>query len=288
MSALPYFQLMRIPAVFTAISNIVAAHLIVSQGKIQWGVLLLLAAASSFLYTGGMVLNDCFDAVEDATECPSRPIPSGAIGLHTAWLFGAVLLAIGILLASLVGFLQLVIAGVLVLLILFYNGVAKNRVFAAPAMGSCRLANWVLGLSVTGVSAITFLLALPVFFYVTSLTILSKVETTARSRTPLIGCIAGMLATGVTVLLLTYAGVLPHQWALIPLLIALVLVLKYLLITLNKYTPEQIQQTIMLLVLGIIPLDAIMVFAGGPWWGGIIILMLWFPGRLLARLINVT
>ncbi|TPW09873.1 MAG: hypothetical protein FD130_2377, partial [Halothiobacillaceae bacterium] len=36
----PYYRLMRLPAVFSAISNIVAAHLIVTQGQIEWQLLL--------------------------------------------------------------------------------------------------------------------------------------------------------------------------------------------------------------------------------------------------------
>jgi 4-hydroxybenzoate polyprenyltransferase len=42
------------------------------------------------------------------------------------------------------------------------------------------------------------------------------------------------------------------------------------------------------LILGIIPLDAILVFAGGPWWGGLVILALLIPGRYLARILYVT
>jgi len=40
--------------------------------------------------------------------------------------------------------------------------------------------------------------------------------------------------------------------------------------------------------MGIIPLDALLVLAGGPWWGGVLVLALLLPSRLFGRLVYVT
>ena len=285
---LPFLQLMRIPAVFTAVSNILAAHLIVTQGDIHWGTLLLLAAASACLYSGGMVLNDYFDADEDARDRPSRPIPSGAVPRRTALRFAALLLAVGLLLAGLASGTSLLIAALLVALIVLYDGLAKQTPLAAPVMAACRAANWALGLSAVALDAHSLWLALPVFLYVTSLTLLSRVETSADDRRPLYACATGMLATAIAIAWLVEAGTLSHAWTLLPLGFLLAVVLRQLQATLHDFRPEQVQKAVMMLVLGIIPLDAMLAFAGGPWWGGVLVLALWFPGRALAKMMSVT
>src|SRR5690606_7494264 len=76
---LPYLRLIRAPAVFTAISNIVAAHLVAASGVIEWGSLAALVLASCALLAAGMVLNDCFDQYVDARTHPKRPLPSRAV-----------------------------------------------------------------------------------------------------------------------------------------------------------------------------------------------------------------
>jgi len=68
----------------------------------------------------------------------------------------------------------------------------------------------------------------------------------------------------------------------------LLLVLARLALAYREFNPRTIQHSVGLLVMGIIPLDTLLVFAGGPWWGGIIILALMLPGRLLGRLVYVT
>ena len=52
---------MRFPAVFTAWSNIIAAAIIGLNGNFSWFSLIVLIFSTSFLYLGGMILNDWFD-----------------------------------------------------------------------------------------------------------------------------------------------------------------------------------------------------------------------------------
>ena len=79
-----YFELMRFPAVFTAVADVMMGYL-VTHGNLQPGhVFALSLVASISIYLAGMVLNDVFDAEVDARERPERPIPSGRIALRMA------------------------------------------------------------------------------------------------------------------------------------------------------------------------------------------------------------
>src|SRR5476649_222894 len=55
-----------------------------SDGGNFWKLPLLLVGVSA-LYTGGMFLNDAFDADFDQQRRVSRPIPSGQISVETVW-----------------------------------------------------------------------------------------------------------------------------------------------------------------------------------------------------------
>ncbi len=285
---LAYLRLLRVPAVFTALSNIIAAHLLVTQGRIQWPALALLAAASGALYLAGMVLNDCFDLAEDRRDRPQRPLPSGVIPVAAAWKLGWLLLVIGVVLAGMVGGRQWFIAIVLAGAVVLYDGALKATPWGVPLMGVCRYLNWLLGLSVAPLTGHSLLLGLPIFVYVSSLTLLSRVETSARSRLPLLLCASGMVLTAVLIAIFNRVGLLPHTWALLLVGTALLAVLSKLVATYRDFSPPSIQGSVGMLVMGIIPLDALLAFAGGPWWGGIVILALMVPGRLIGRWVYVT
>jgi len=66
----------------------------------------------------------------------------------------------------------------------------------------------------------------------------------------------------------------------------LVLYLTY--ITWHDFQPPGIQHMVKTLVIGIIPLDAILVWAGGNGGGGLLILSLLIPVRLMAKRLYVT
>lgn len=283
-----YLQLVRAPAVFTSLSNILAAQLVATQGHPAWPVLALLGLASMALYSAGMVLNDCFDFEEDRRERPSRPLPSGRIALRTAWRLGWALMGIGVLLAGFVGMKPLVIALLLGGAVLAYDGGAKHTRLGPVVMGGCRYLNWLLGLSVVELDISHFGLALPVFLYVLALTALSAEETQAQNRRPVYACGLGLLACAGVIALLHFGGVLPHHWALAPLAAGLAYLAWRLRELIRNFTPAAIQGTMKTLILGIIPVDALLVFSGAPWWGGVLVASLLVPGSLLARRMKVT
>src|SRR5262245_14565434 len=95
-----WLQLLRLPNVFTAVSDVMMGYLVTNRGVVQSPLYLsLLVVVSCCLYLSGMVLNDVFDVDIDAREQPERPIPSGRVSRATAKSAGWGLLATGLLVA---------------------------------------------------------------------------------------------------------------------------------------------------------------------------------------------
>jgi 4-hydroxybenzoate polyprenyltransferase len=111
-----------------------------SGGGNFWKLPLLLLGTSA-LYTGGMFLNDAFDADFDRQRRATRPIPSGAISLESVWRFGWAWLALGILCLLFLGKIAGALAVVLAVCILIYNAVHKAVTASPWLIGLCRF--WV-------------------------------------------------------------------------------------------------------------------------------------------------
>ena len=281
-------ELVRAPAIFTAVSNILAAHWIATAGHIDWRVFVLTAGASAFLYAAGMVLNDCFDVEEDARMRPRRPLPSGRVSMPAAWASGWFMLAGGIALAGMAGARQAAIAGLLALAILLYDGALKSLSIGAVVMGGCRYLNWLLGLAVVPLGRSEFLMALPVLVYITALSRLAAVETGVGDTRRVQECAIGMLLTALLISMLIARGTLPNAWAYLPLIAGLGAVLQRLARTGRELSPISVQAAVRFLILGVVLLDALLVLASGSAWGALAVLTLSVPSRLLARLIDVT
>jgi hypothetical protein len=95
----------------------------------------------SLLYTGGMFLNDAFDADFDRRHRPERPIPSGKLTAQLVWRFGFGQLVTGIFLLLFCSQVSAGAAIVLALFILLYNFSHKFFTAAPWLMGACRF--WV-------------------------------------------------------------------------------------------------------------------------------------------------
>jgi len=154
---LAYWELLRIPNVFTAIADVVMGFLFTHAILLpaDRSNLLVLVAASAALYLGGMVLNDVFDREIDRNERPGRPLPSGRVGLGAAQRLGWSLLVVGAVLAWLAaalggqwrpGAVGLALAASVVL----YDGVLKQTWLGPVGMGACRFLNVLLGMSLSG------------------------------------------------------------------------------------------------------------------------------------------
>jgi len=205
-------RLVRPPNVFTAFADAMAGLLVL------WGLGLsvpdracLVILASGCLYLAGIVLNDVFDREIDARERPTRPIPSGEVGVGVAALLGFALLAGGVLLAASIGRSPAIVAGVLAGCILAYDLGLKHTRLGPLVMGSCRGLDVALAIS-TGIAieaswpAVAIAGPVVLALYVAGLTYIARDEvdgnTTRRARTGL--SFLALLAAGVLIALLAF------------------------------------------------------------------------------------
>lgn len=104
----------------------------------------LLLIGASLLYTGGMYLNDAFDARFDAQYRRERPIPAGAISERAVWVIGFTLLGVGLVCMWFLGVTPGVLATLLCLCILAYDAVHKVLTISPVLMAGCRFLLYVL------------------------------------------------------------------------------------------------------------------------------------------------
>ena len=129
----------RVSNLPTVWSNCLAGWWLGGGGNF-WKLPFLLAGVS-LLYTGGMFLNDAFDADFDRQRRPERPIPTGKISEQLVWRLGFGQLVAGIFLLLFCGQMAAGAAFFLALFILLYNFCHKFFNAAPWLMGACRF--WV-------------------------------------------------------------------------------------------------------------------------------------------------
>ncbi|HMC10603.1 MAG TPA: UbiA family prenyltransferase [Pirellulaceae bacterium] len=207
---LPYLRLMRLPNVFTAMADIAMGYLFVHHASTlpaNWPVLAVLIAASSLIYTAGMVLNDVYDIEVDRQERPFRPLPSGQISLGFALRLGYLLLICGVLLGTAAGWLEEgnkashwrsgIVAVVLALAVIAYDAWLKHTPLGPLGMGLCRMLNALLGMSAAGIAVpsdetfltyhtSSWLIAGGLGLYITGVTWFARSEAAESSRMQLI------------------------------------------------------------------------------------------------------
>lgn len=142
-----------------------------------------IALGVSFLYLGGMTLNDAFDADWDREFAPERPIPSGKISRGAVWAVGVFEMMAGVLLLlALSTFHPLILVG-LIQAILLYNFLHKRWRGSVLIMGLCRALVYVgAGSAVVAqtssieVSAVVYFVAAAVVIYIAGLTLAARSE----------------------------------------------------------------------------------------------------------------
>ena len=203
---LPYLQLCRFAAVFTAIADIAAGLAVTGQLQPwRWGNLWLVLATVG-LYLAGMAWNDYFDREVDAVERPRRPIPSGRVSLAQARWFATGLMALGGLAACGAAWSAgqggpVVVASLLTGAILWYDVIAKNHAWGPWVMGLCRFLNLLLGASLGlslgasvwdaarngwAVEGLPWLVAAGNGLYIVGVTLFSRNETGQSARSKLV------------------------------------------------------------------------------------------------------
>lgn len=140
-----YLAVGRVSNLPTVWSNCLAGAVLALGAAPGAGIAVVTVAASIF-YTGGMFLNDAFDAAFDRAHRPERPIPRGLVGEVAVRRIGFGLLAVAEVLLLLprpgvsdshspiaAGFGLLLAA-----LIVYYSWAHKRDPLSAVVMGLCR------------------------------------------------------------------------------------------------------------------------------------------------------
>jgi 4-hydroxybenzoate polyprenyltransferase len=269
-----YLRLGRVSNLPTVWTNTCAGILLASAGDGGAGAvastgqaraMAILASAFSFLYVGGMFLNDAFDRAIDARERPERPIPAGDVSAGEVFVVGFGLLLGGIALVALQalapggGGIGAVLAGTaLGAVIVLYDVWHKGNPWSPLLMAACRVLVYVTaGLATTGTLEPPLLVgAAVVLSYLMGLTYVAKQENLAEFRNlwPLLLLFAPLAVTLQRSCGGAVAGVL---WAL---LLAWV---SYAVLRLRRKGRGVIPRVVVGLIAGISLVDALLVAGRG-------------------------
>ena len=290
---LPYARLMRLPAVFTAVSDIAAGYALTRFADPVPTDFVALVAASCGLYLSGMVLNDVFDRKLDAAERPERPIPSGDISVQTAsWLGGGLMLA-GIAAAAVVGITSLLIAVGLALAVLVYDGFLKRTALGPLGMGTCRFLNLMLGSStaVTVWSLPQLQVAAGLGLYIVGVTWFARQEAQTSNRSQLMAGL-GVINLGgalLIALMLNWQPNLHPVSAAIGLLAILLIIDRRAISAVMTPSPAKVQTAVKLQLMSYIMLNATIVYwASENSTSAAVTAALLIPAVFLGRRIRVT
>jgi len=303
-----WLELFRLPNVFTAMADIALGFLLVHETLEPWWTFLLLLAASSLMYTAGMVLNDVFDVAVDREERPSRPIPSGRVPLGLALHTGGVMLGAGLALGWAAGGIEwqwrsAFVATTLAVTIVAYDRILKRTPLAPLVMGSCRSLNVLLGASASAVPWHTmhWIIAAGIGIYITGVTWFARTEARESRRWHLAAATA-VMAAGLALLawfpswadleldmnlVPAYAADLGQRWYVLWLLLGLLILRRPVMAIVNP-SPARVQVAVKECILSLIMLDAVACFAvRGVFWAAMILLLL-IPTMTLGRWIYST
>lgn len=170
-----FLKLGRVSNLPTVWTNALAG--VVLAGTPSPGAFLVTGLALTLFYTGGMWLNDAFDAEIDARERKGRPIPMGEVAVATVYAGGAAMMAAGIVLAFMMGFYAGLAGIALAVFVVLYDWLHKRTVISPVLMGLTRFFCYVLGAAaVAGLNGAVVLGALGLLAYIVGLTYAAKQE----------------------------------------------------------------------------------------------------------------
>lgn len=149
-------KLGRVSNLPTVVTNALAGFVLASGGM-PGAVILPVMLAAALAYTGGMFLNDAFDAEFDRVHQPFRPIPAGQADRSQVMAWGMAMLAASVVGFALAGGMQgaswppAAVGAALAGTILIYDWHHKGNPFGPVLMGLCRLLIYVAaGLAANG------------------------------------------------------------------------------------------------------------------------------------------
>lgn len=293
---LRYAQLVRLPALPTAIADIAMAALAMSALPGRWAAVGLLMLASACLYCSGMVWNDYFDVEQDRKERPSRPLVTGAISLSEALRLGVGLMVLGVVLAFLAGLLlgkpvQVTLVAVLLTgSILLYDAWLKQTILGPISMGACRFLNVLLGATAGDVIwPLGWHLALVVGLYIVGVTWFARSEAQVSQRKSLTAAAFVMLAALILALPIPVHREPGSASPLFPyLLVALAFIVGLPVVrAIENPNPGPVQTAVKRCLFSLILLDATLA-AGTVGTIGLVLLILLLPSLYLGRRLYAT
>ena len=312
-------QLVRIPNVFTAMADVTMGFLFVHASLFPVANFVCLLLGSCFLYSAGMVLNDVYDVEVDTRLRPQRPLPSGRISLGFARQFGYGLLLLGVVFGWLAGYLPGTVvpmawrsgcvASALAVCIVLYDARLKVTLVGPVMMGSCRLLNILLGMSLApstldaghlwwGFDPSALIVAGGMGLYVTGVTWFARGEAEVSRRDRLILAMCIMIVGLVTLAWFPDWGsfgagarqltMRPAVWALLVALLGFSVVRRCAVAVVDP-GPRRVQLAVKQCILSLIVLDAAICLAvRTPLGWSLVILSLLVPTLLLGRWVSMT
>jgi len=310
-------RLLRAPAAFTAVSDVLMGFFLTHDPIQAEPGLLALVAASVGVYLAGMVLNDVYDVEQDARERPWRPLPAGYISVSTARGLGFGLLLTGVLcgwaagLAFSGGAAAPLRAGLIIsalaALAWGYDVGLKRTPLGPVAMGGCRLLNVLLGMSLAGPSFVSEAPAFGFFLpghicvacgfgvFIAGVTVLARREsqetTPVRPLAGLIIMFVGVAVIAGSVFLEPFASGRQMRWDYWLVIFGLLALSPLIRASLAAAQPNParvqnaVRQSLSSLV---IFAAAVVLLARGPTVPVMVILALLIPMTALSRLVSTT
>jgi 4-hydroxybenzoate polyprenyltransferase len=301
-----YITLVRLPNIFTAVSNILPGYCIIvtaiSISFTNTNLLYLagLMVTSSLLYMTGIVLNDYFDIEIDKKERPTRPLPSGNVSKRKALIIAISSTIAANVISLAISWMSFVFTLILTAIIIAYDSHLKHKTITGPiTMSLARFVNVILGASpafpmlLLSKESITMLLfiATTLFIYILSISILSKKEVSGKVTR--LNIIFSFVIVFVVITSISIAGLIGIFQTVV--FVNLALFSAVMIITLISILrghaslgPVHIQNSIRNMIISIIILDSAFVSGIIGLQYGLATLLLTIPSILLARKLYTT
>ncbi|MBI3877669.1 MAG: UbiA family prenyltransferase [Verrucomicrobia bacterium] len=168
----------RVSNLPTVWSNCLAGWLLGGGGN--WNLFALLCLSATCLYTGGMFLNDAFDARFDRRYRSERPIPAGAISEAEVWHLSYLWLGVGMFILIVTNQTAASLGVVLLACVVLYDAVHKFVAWSPLLMALCRFFLYLVAAATgdRGVTGLAIWSAFALAFYIVGLSYLARREST--------------------------------------------------------------------------------------------------------------
>ena len=275
-----YLQLIRLPGIFTACSNVLIGYFFSFSFNSEIIFLPYLLATSGMLFCSGMIFNDYFDYNLDKKERSFRPLPSGKISKKNALLIGFIFLILANISASFLGFNSLIISLILSCMILFYNLKFKSISFLGILnLSLIRMLNILLGFSIIGISFEFIQYLFPLGIFVVGISILAKNE--LKSNLVIYKKLNGII-TIITIISVSILVINDFQFE------SLLFLGLFSFLSVYSLFFKKIQNQITFQLLLIILLDSILISFFVPLQFSILVSLLILPAYLISKKLYLT